>query len=93
MNKMYNMGIASVALSLQDRENMEGMLDCTKLDLKKIVMYHLHRAFSMNQQTFLYRQHIYKRLKMSSTTSVVVAFPPKSGLSSLPSSRLPSTAA
>lgn len=42
--------------------------------------------------TFIFTP-VYKRLRMSSTTSVVVAVPPKSGLRSLPSSRFPSTAA
>jgi hypothetical protein len=36
---------------------------------------------------------VYKRLRISSTTSVVLAVPPKSGLRSLPSSKFPSTAA
>src|SRR5690606_15120752 len=35
---------------------------------------------------------VYKRFKMSSTTSVVLAFPPRSGVNTLPSKRFPSTA-
>lgn len=52
----------------------------------------MHVPFSWSYG-ILFTHHIYNRLRISSTTSVVKAVPPKSGLKNLPSSKLASTAA
>jgi hypothetical protein len=62
------------------------------VDVYKIDEQRLRCHCTSRQGTFLFIQ-AYKRLRISSTTSVVVAVPPKSGLRSLPASKFPSTAA
>jgi hypothetical protein len=61
--------------------------------MHKNLKSHIIRAVIISDYCILFGQQIYSRLKISSTTWVVVAVPPKSGLSNFPSSKLPSTAA
>jgi len=64
---------------------------CTKGDIKMKIT-HIMTSSDLDGR-LLSKNYTYKRLRISSTTCVVVAVPPKSGLNSFPSSRLPSTAA